>query len=101
MKLLLTIFALISTFSKANSQCTGFKEDSSDHISVGYKIQNRRGQEFPDVTSAEITWKPQEMIQDLTCFQLEESALLFKSELDSEYQTADVEMRPAGDASKW
>ena len=63
--------------------------------------ENRRSRE-EDVNAIEVTWQPQNMLTDVSCFDMDRTQLLYKaSSGDGQWQAADARMRSAGQASKW
>ena len=65
------------------------------------QFQAKRRSTIKDVTAVEVTWQPQNMLTDMSCFDMDQTALLFRTSSSEEWQRAEAEMRPAGQASKW
>ncbi len=93
----LVFLAVMATSAHAQSDCaSGFLDGSESFVSVSYKTTERRGETKTDVTEASVEWTPQEMLPDLKCFDLAQTALLFKTNNDARWRAVDAQMRSEG-----
>lgn len=99
---LILVAALVGA-AAANSDCDGkgFKSDAEEFLTASFKEQNRRGIIKKEVTSIEVAWQPQNMLDDIACFDLTQTALLYRTSTSDEWTAADARMRSAGQSAKW
>ncbi len=90
---------LLALSGACGERCLGgFNQDAASYASANYKVQNRRGKITRDVTQAEVTWQPQDMLADITCHNLEETVLLMREAKGGDYRVVDATMRSG---AKW
>ncbi len=102
--LLLLLLQLLSASASASAQpdCrSGFSSGAASAGSrVRYRAKRLQGKESRDVTRAEVTWRPMEMLEsDLDCFDLEQTELLFRTSSDSTWRAVEEDMRSEGRVS--
>ena len=56
----------------------GFKQGAEQFVQVQYRMKNRRGTAKQVVTEAEVLWQPQEMLSEASCYDLQQTTLLYK-----------------------
>jgi hypothetical protein len=79
----LAVLVLILTCEEARSQeadeCSaGFKQGAENFVQVQYRTKNRRGVGKQVVTEAEVLWQANEMLEDVNCYDLTQTTLLYK-----------------------
>ena len=57
---------------------SGFKQGAEQFVQVQYRMKNRRGTAKQVVTEAEVLWQPQEMLSEASCYDLQQTTLLYK-----------------------
>ncbi len=100
---LLILAAVLVSAASAQRNCdgVGFKSDAEQFVSARFKEQNRRGNVKKEVTAIEVAWQPQNMLDDMACFDLTQTALLYRTTDAGEWAVADTRQRAAGQSAKW
>ena len=77
----LAVLVLMSTCHEVRSQeeCSaGFKQGAEQFVQVQYRTKTRKGSVKQIVTEAEVLWQANEMLEDMSCYDLTQTTLLYK-----------------------
>lgn len=96
----LTILAVVSPTVVSEDCGIGFSQGAENFVKVNYVAKQRRGTLRRFVTEAEVSWEPQAMLSNPSCYDLKATTLAYKAAEEDSWMTTQTDQRVAGKSYK-
>ena len=78
----------------------GFNQGAENFVKVNYVAKQRRGTLKRFITEAEVSWEPQAMLSNPSCYDLKATTLAFKAVDEDTWLPTETDQRVAGKSYK-